>query len=110
VQTSIGRLGLGKRAFAAGSTVDLIIRPEVIRIVRENRPIDRLMNQILLDGGVSQIIDHGTRVVIHAVVRGTVLEISLSPSAASRLDIEPGGPIRLAIAESDIHIARTLNH
>jgi molybdate transport system ATP-binding protein len=108
VQTALGRLELGKRAFANGSAVDLIIRPEVIRIVRENRPIDRLSGQILLDGGVTQIVDHGTRVVVHAAIAGSGLEVSLSPSAAARLDIEPGGPIRLAIAESDIHVVPAL--
>jgi ABC-type Fe3+/spermidine/putrescine transport system ATPase subunit len=108
VQTALGQLTLGKRAFANGSAVDLIIRPEVIRIVRENRPIDRLSGQILLDGGVTQIVDHGTRVVVHAAIAGSSLEVSLSPSAAARLDIEPGGPIRLAIAESDIHVVPAL--
>jgi len=108
VATALGRLEVGKRAFAHGSAVELIIRPEVIRIVRENRPIDRLARQILLDGHVTQIIDHGTRVVIHAAINGAALEVSLSPSAAGRLDIEPGGPIRLAIAASDIHIVPAL--
>ncbi len=108
VRTAIGRLVLSKHAFASGTAVDLIIRPEVIRIVRENRSLDRLSGQILLDGSVAQIIDHGTRVVIHAMIGGTVLEISLSPSAAARLDIELGGPIRLAIAESDVHIVAAL--
>jgi molybdate transport system ATP-binding protein len=109
VRSLLDTLVLSKHAFADGSAVDLIIRPEVIRIVRENRPLDRLRSQILLDGGVTQIIDHGTRVVIHAAISGTGLEISLSPSAAARLDIEPGGPIRLAIAESDIHVVSALD-
>ncbi len=108
VRTSIGRLDLSKRAFADANTVDLIIRPEVIRIVRENRSLDRLRGQILLDGTVSQIVDHGTRVVIYTAIRGNQLEVSLSPSAAARLDIEIDGPIRLAVAESDIHIVPTL--
>ncbi|HEX5166777.1 MAG TPA: ABC transporter ATP-binding protein, partial [Thermomicrobiales bacterium] len=108
VTTSLGRLAIGKRAFADRAAVDLIIRPEVIRIVRENRPLDRLRNQILLDGSVTQIVDHGTRVVIYAAIRATMLEISLSPSAAARLDIEIGGPIRIAIAETDIHIVPAL--
>jgi hypothetical protein len=80
----------------------------VIRIVRENRPIDRLSGQILLDGGVTQIVDHGTRVVIHAAIAGGSLEVGVSPSAAARLDITLGGPIRLAIAESDIHVVSAL--
>ena len=101
VQTALGELELGKRAFADGSSVDLIIRPEVIRVVRENRPIDRLRGQILLGGSVRQITDHGTRVVIDTAVAGTGLEVSLSPSAAARLDIEIGGPIRLAPTIAD---------
>jgi len=76
--------------------------------VRDNRSLDRLHGQILLDGVVAQIIDHGTRVVVHAAIGGTVLEVSFSPSAAARLDIDSGGPIRLAIAESDIHIVAAL--
>ncbi|MDQ3549470.1 MAG: ABC transporter ATP-binding protein [Chloroflexota bacterium] len=108
VRTALGTLELGKRAFADASAVDLIVRPEVIRIVRENRPLDRLRGQLLFDGAVAQIIDHGTRVVVHAAINGTILEISLSPSAAARLDIEPGGPIQLAVAESDIHIVPAL--
>lgn len=107
-RTGIGTLPLGKRAFPDGSSVDLIIRPEVVRIVREDRPIDRLRGQILLDGIVIQAVDHGTRVVIHVAVQGTSLELSLSPSAAARLDAEIGGPIRLAIAESDIHVVPAL--
>ena len=108
VRTALGRLELSKRAFSDASAVDLIIRPEVIRIVRENRPLDRLRGQTLLDGTVSQIVDHGTRVVIYVGLGGNMLEVSLSPSAAARLDIEIGGPIRLAIAESDIHIVPAL--
>lgn len=104
VCTPIGRLELGKRAYLDRSQVDVIIRPEAIRVIREDRPIDRLRGQILLDGVVAQIIDHGTRVVIHVGVGGTMLEISLSPSAAARLDIGIGGPIRFAIAEPEVHI------
>lgn len=109
VRTALGRLNLSKRAFGDASAVDLIIRPEVIRIVRENRPIDRLRGQTLLDGAVTQIVDHGTRVVIYVGLGGNMLEVSLSPSAAARLDIEIGGPIRLAIAENDIHIVPAMS-
>ena len=106
--TALATFDLEKRAFPHGSAVDLIIRPEVIRIVRENRPLDRLRDQILLDGTISQVVDHGTRVVVHVLVHGGSLEVGLSPSAAMRLNIDPGTATRVAVAQDDIHVVPSL--
>jgi molybdate transport system ATP-binding protein len=107
VQTAIGELELDKRLFTAAAAVDVIIRPEAIRIVHDDRPLDRPRQHILLEGVATQVVDHGTRVVVHVLVNGSPLEASLLPPAAGRLGIEPGATVQLAIARGDVHVVAT---
>lgn len=103
-ETPIGAIDIGSTALADGATVEVIIRPDAIRIVRPGRPLDRLQDTLLLTGTISDLVDHGTRIVVFANIQGTLLEISVSPTAASRLDLRAGEPIQLAILQTYVHV------
>jgi molybdate transport system ATP-binding protein len=87
-----------------GTTVEAVIRPEVIRIVRPDGDLERLQGDTLFSGMIVDLIDYGTRIVVLVDVQGTALEVSLSPTASRRLGLQVGGSIRLAIRPEDVHL------
>jgi molybdate transport system ATP-binding protein len=102
--TAIGMLRVGQTELEDGCAVDVIVRPDTIRIVREDRPVERLRDDTMLDGVTSQIVDYGTRTIVHVDIRGVTLEISLSSTSTRRLELLSGQPIRLAIPPGDVHV------
>jgi molybdate transport system ATP-binding protein len=106
IRTALGDLATLPTSFTEGSAVEVVIRPEVLRIVRDDRSLDRLHGQTLLTGTASEIIDHGTRTIVYAEVNGQLLEIALSSSATQRLDLRPGQPLRLSVPPGELHVVR----
>lgn len=104
LETSIGAIQIGPTLLENGARAEVIIRPEVIRIVRSDQSLDRLQGDVLLSGVTTDIIDLGTRIAVYADIQGTPLEISLSPTAAARLNLAVGLPIQLAIPPRDLHV------
>jgi molybdate transport system ATP-binding protein len=102
-RTALGDLPLGPTLLADGADVFVIIRPEEIRIVRDDRPIERLRNDTLLSGRVTSFVDHGTRAVVTLDIGGIALEASLSPTAARRVSAAPGNDLRVTIPSSAMH-------
>ena len=103
-ETPAGPISMGQRSLAPGTTVDIIIRPEVIRILRPDSDLDRLQDDALFSGTITDIVDRGTRITVLAQIRDATLEIDLSPTSARRLDLVQGRPIRLAIPLEDVHV------
>lgn len=104
VQTALGNLPLGATLIDSGTEVIVVVRPEVIRIVRDDRPIERLENDVLLTGTITSFVDHGTRAVVGLDIDGVRLEASLSPSAARRIAVAPVRTIRVTVARNDMHV------
>jgi molybdate transport system ATP-binding protein len=104
VDTLAGELRIGPTLLEDGALVDVIIRPDAVRVVRDDRPLDRLRGGVLLCGHVIEVVDHGTRAVVYIAVGDARLEAGFSPSTARRLDLAPGTAVRLAIALSDLHV------
>ena len=103
-ETPIGAIDIGSTLLEDGAQADIIIRPDAIRIVRPGRSTDRLRNATMVSGMIADLIDHGTRIAVFATVHGTLLEVSLSPTAAGRLDLRAGNPIQLAILQAYLHV------
>ncbi|CAN5202549.1 ABC transporter ATP-binding protein [soil metagenome] len=102
--TPIGAIGIAATSLKDGARADIIIRPDAIRIIRPGRPLDQLRDATMVSGTISDLIDHGTRIAVFATVEGTLLEASLSPTAAGRLELRPGDPIQLAILQTYLHV------
>lgn len=103
-ETPLGAIDIGSTSFADGAQVELVIRPDAIRIVREDRSLERLQDATVLDGTIADVVDHGTRVVVFARVGETLLQVSLSPTAAERLDLRIAEPIQLAVLRAYVHV------
>jgi hypothetical protein len=104
VRGALGAFDLGPRPIDDGREVYLVIRPEAIRLVESDRPLERFRHDLLVPGTTVDVIDHGTRTVVHIAVPGATIEASLAPSAAARRRLEPGAPITLAIPRVDVHV------
>lgn len=104
IETFIGPVASLATGFPDGSGVDLVIRPEAIQIVRTDDDMNRLRNDDLFEGTITDIIDHGTRIVTMVAIQGTVLEVNLSPTASRRLDLQRERSVHLLLAPEDIHV------
>jgi molybdate transport system ATP-binding protein len=104
VRTGLGDFTIGPTLYDNGAAVYVIIRPEALRIVRDDRPFDRLRDHTLLSGTTREIIDHGMRTIVYADINGHPLEVALSSSATQRLDLRPGQPLRLSVPPNDVWV------
>lgn len=104
VRTPIGVFHAGCECLAPKSAVTVMIRPEVIRVVQPDRPMSRLRDDLIVSGVVEEILDYGVRTVVWVDVDGSVLEISLSPTAAMRQRLARGDDVRLSIPHGDVHV------
>jgi molybdate transport system ATP-binding protein len=104
VMTSAGMLLTSTPWQHPGAAVYAIVRPEAIRVVRDDRPLDPLGFDNLVTGQVVEIVDHGTRCVLHVLVGDLPLEVSLSPVETARRRIRPGAQVRLSIPPASIHV------
>lgn len=103
ITTPVGRLRVDGEHLT-GTDVVAVVRPETIRIVREDRALDRLRGLNILGGRITDLADFGTRVAVFVRAADGDLEISLSPTAAANLQLAVGRDIRLAIPPERIHI------
>ncbi|RIK42480.1 MAG: hypothetical protein DCC58_10935 [Chloroflexi bacterium] len=104
IRTAIGEWRSPHCLQLPAGPVDVVIRPEVIRIVQEGRPAERLSRDLSLTGTLTELLDYGTRTVAYVDVNGTTLEVSLSPVAAQRTALAVGLAVRLSIPPEDIHV------
>lgn len=104
IQTAIGTIPTGSVSDTGGSDVDVVIRPDTIRIVRPESDLDRLRDDLLLVGTITDIVDHGIRIAVLVDINNTQLEVGLSPIASRRLDLQPGQPVTVAIRLDDVHV------
>jgi len=108
IETAFGTLPAGGRGLSNSALVDVVIRPDVIRIVRPDSDPGRLQDDVMFDGTIDDLVDHGTRIAVLININGTRLEIALSPTASNRLALAPAQPIRIAIRPEDMHVIATL--
>lgn len=106
VQTGIGLLQVEPGALADGDAVDAIIRPDTIRVVHEDRPVERLRDDTVVEGVVAEVVDYGTRMLAHVAVQGVTLEVSLAATSTRRVELQAGQVVRLAIPPGDVHVVR----
>lgn len=87
-----------------GRSVTAVVRPEGIRIMREDRGIERFADATMLDATIQDIADHGSLTSVTSSVGGGRITVTLSPTAASNLKLERGKQIRLAIPPEWVHV------
>lgn len=103
IETPVGTLQVDGEHIQ-GTSVVAVIRSETIRIVREDRGLDRLQGLNILRGRITDLADFGTRIAVFVRAGDGDLEISLAPTAAANLQLTIGRDIRLAIPPERIHI------
>jgi len=104
VETPVGRLRAAACELPPGRTVTVVIRPEGIRILREDRDAERFAEAAVLPGVILEVADHGALTAVTAAVGAGRIIVTLSPTAASNLQLEPGKSIRLAIPPERVHL------
>ncbi|CAN5661619.1 ABC transporter ATP-binding protein [soil metagenome] len=105
VETRIGTLPVDSgRAGGLDGAVNVVIRPEVIRIVRDDRPLGPLRDDAMVCGVVLEVLDHGARSIVYVDVGGQPIEVALSPTAARRQSLAAGAAVRLSIPPDDIYL------
>jgi molybdate transport system ATP-binding protein len=88
---------------APGSAVTAYIRPEDIRLIYPDRPLNRVVGQNLLDGEVvkrrlGRHVHH-----LHVMLPGSQLvEVVYPASAYATLRLTPGAPVQLALRKESI--------
>ena len=102
VQTVPGTIPAGDLILPDGANVDVVIRPESIRVL----PADAVnsQNDVRFEGIVTDLIDHGTRIAVLLTVNTKTLEANLSPTESRRLELHPGMPVRIEIHPEDVHV------
>jgi ABC-type Fe3+/spermidine/putrescine transport system ATPase subunit len=104
VETPIGKLAVNTGKFESGAAVTAVVRPEGIRILREDRDTSRLSDASILSGHITEIADHGALIEVTANVGAGTLVVHVSPTAAANLRLEAGRPLRLAIPPERVHL------
>jgi molybdate transport system ATP-binding protein len=104
VETPVGRLGTDTSSFSVDQPVTAVIRPEGIRILREDRDTSRLSDATILAGHITEIVDHGTLIEVSTSVATGMLIVHVSPTAAANLHLVADHPIRLAIPPGRVHL------
>jgi molybdate transport system ATP-binding protein len=104
VKTLPGAFLIPAGAYTEGAAVSVVIRPEGIRVLREDRDASRFADSTVLTGTLTDVADHGTLIAVTVAVGGGALTVNLSPTAASNLRLEAGNPIRLAIPPERVHL------
>jgi molybdate transport system ATP-binding protein len=104
VATQAGTMLAATLKHPPGAAVYAIVRPEAIRVVRADKPLDPLRFDNLLTGTIAEIVDHGTRSVLHVLVNDARVEVSLSPVATVRRQIRAGAQVQLSIPPANVHV------
>ncbi len=104
VETLPGIFWTRAAGLVEGDKVTVAIRPEGVRILREDRETSRFDDATVLSGTISDVVDHGGLIVVSANVGGGTMLVNLSPTAAANLRLEPGRPVRLAIPPERVHV------
>lgn len=105
IRTGIGDVPVEGGSVPPGKTVDVVIRPDAIRIGDDGDERD-----LQLAANITDIIDHGTRIAVLLDVQGTRLEVHLSPTNSRRLNLERGQPVTIMIRPEDVHVIPVASH
>jgi ABC-type Fe3+/spermidine/putrescine transport system ATPase subunit len=104
VSTPVGDFRLTPGAWVEGAPVTAVVRPEGIRILREDRGTARFEDATILEGTLSEVADHGPMIAVIVQVGGGSIAVSLSPTAAANLELRSGRPVRLAVPPERVHV------
>lgn len=103
LETALGAFRLVPGNWPEGAAT-AVVRPEGIRILREDRSAARFEGATIFSGVISEVADHGAVIAVTVNVGGGSLAVSLSPTAAENLELVPGKPARLAIPPERVHV------
>jgi molybdate transport system ATP-binding protein len=88
-----------------GEEVSWCIRPDQVMVLREDRPIRKVIADNRLSGRISEIISKGATYLLF--IDGDLdLEIEMPAHVFKRLDLEPGKTVRVSLKKSAIHILK----
>ncbi len=87
-----------------GSHCQIVIRPDVMRILREGRSMKRLEGANILQGTLLSATDSGALISLQIQIGEGTLELHLSPSAFTNLNLETGQSVRVSVWPDQIHI------
>ena len=104
IETRVGPIRVPHCRLAPGRPATAVIRPEGIRIMREDRGTERFIDATMLAGTIQDISDHGSLTSVTASVAAGRVTVTLAPTAAANLGLERGKPIRLAIPPEWVHV------
>ncbi len=104
VETKVGQLRVASCALEPGQTVTAVVRPEGIRVLRDDRGTERFADATILHGVIEEVADHGALTSVTSVVGSGQVLVTLSPTAASNLRLMRGSKIRLAIPPERVHL------
>lgn len=104
LETPLGAFRLAPGGWKDGAPATAVVRPEGIRILREDRSAARFAGSTILSGVITDVADHGSMIAVTVNVGGGSLVVSLSPTAAENLELVPGKPARLAIPPERVHV------
>jgi ABC-type Fe3+/spermidine/putrescine transport system ATPase subunit len=101
--TPMGEIPLpaAERSLTDGTSVIVVIRPEVFRVAP---PSDAVDGDLAFSGSVTGVIDLGTRAIVSVQVAAATVEVALSPSDVHRYELTEGGPVRLTVQHRDLHV------
>ncbi len=90
---------------AAGETVTAYIRPEDVKVVYPDRPLSTVVRENLVDAAIlATWRDHAFRILRVRLPNEHELEVRFPAHSYSRLTLEPGQPVRLALRRDGIVI------
>ena len=105
INTVVGELRLPSGALRTGQRATAVVRPEGVRILRDDRGTDRFSDSTILSAVILEIVDHGAMTTLRAATgEGGRIIVTLSPTAAANLDLRHGKDIRLAIPPRRVHL------
>lgn len=104
IETPVGPIRVLDCPLEAGRNATAVVRPEGIRIMREDRGVERFVDATMLDATIQDIADHGSLTSVTSIVRNGRVTVTLSPTAASNLGLERGKRIQLAIPPEWVHV------
>ena len=104
IQTALGDLRVVDRNLPDGSPATAVIRPEGIRVLRDDRGTARFEDATILHGSITDLTDQGAMTSVRVATGGGQLLVTLSPTAAANLDLHPGKEVRVAIPPERVHL------
>lgn len=104
VKTEVGIIRPSRCTAKPGKPVTVVIRPEGIRILREDRGTERFHNATILPGVIREVADRGASTSVAVAVGEGYITVTLSPTASANLELARGKAIRLAVPPERVHL------